>query len=154
MNDFSPSCSCARLVTAGLLLVLFSGCATFRSYDSEMTKTINFAAAGDVDGAIKQLERNNRNAHKDLLYYLELGELQRLNRRYEESEKAWLEADGHVLAWEKAALVNPENLLGSVTSAVLNDKTLPYEGHDYEKVMLAPASRSIASRGAISTWHE
>ena len=136
MNDFSPSCSRARLVTAGLLLVLFSGCATFRSYDSEMTKTLNFAAAGDVDAAIKQLEHNNRNAHKDLLYYLELGELQRLNRRYDESEKAWLEADGHVLAWEKAALVNPANLLGSVTSVVLNDKTLPYEGHDYEKVML------------------
>lgn len=136
MNDFSPSCSCVRLVTATLLLVTFSGCATFRSYDSEMTKTIDFVAAGDVDGAIKLLERNNRTDHKDLLYYLELGELQRLSRRYAESEKAWLEADGHVLAWEKAALANPEQLLGSLTSVVLNDKTLPYEGHDYEKVML------------------
>jgi hypothetical protein len=136
LNDFSPFCSCVRLATAALLLVMFSGCATFRSYDSEMTKTINFAAAGDVEGAIKQLERNNRTGHKDLLYFLELGELQRLNRRYDESEKAWVEADGHVLAWEKAALANPQQLLGSLTSAVLNDKTLPYEGHDYEKVML------------------
>jgi uncharacterized protein len=114
---------------------MLSGCATFRSYDSELTKTINLAAAGNVDGAIKRLEGNNR-LGKDLLYYLELGELQRLDRRYDESEKAWFAADAHVQAWEKTALANPEKLLGGVTSVVLNDKTIPYEGHDYEKVML------------------
>jgi len=41
-----------------------------------------------------------------------------------------------VQAWEKTALTNPEKLFGGVTSVVLNDKTMPYEGHDYEKVML------------------
>ena len=85
---------------------------------------------------VAQLESNNKHRRKDLLYYLELGELQRLNRRYDESEKAWLAADAHVQAWEKTALTNPEKLLGGVTSVVLNDKTIPYEGHDYEKVML------------------
>jgi hypothetical protein len=119
-----------------LLLAVLSGCATFRSYDSELSKTINLAAAGNVDGAIKQLESNNKRRNKDLLYYLELGELQRLNRRYDESEKAWLTADAQVQAWEKTALANPEKLLGSVTSLALNDKSMPYEGHDYEKVML------------------
>lgn len=115
---------------------MLSGCATFRSYDSELTSTINLAAAGNVDGAIKRLERNNRLGTKDLLYYLELGELHRLNHRYDESQKAWMTADAHVQAWEKTALANPEKLLGAVTSVVLNDKTIPYEGHDYEKVML------------------
>ena len=115
---------------------MLSGCATFRSYDSELTGTINLAAAGNVDGAIKQLEKNNKSRTKDLLYYFELGELQRLNNRYDESQKAWLAADAHVQAWEKTALANPEKLLGGVTSVLLNDKSTPYEGHDYEKVML------------------
>ena len=115
---------------------MLSGCATFRGYDSELTSTINLAAAGNVDSAIKQLERNNKRRTKDLLYYLELGELQRLNHRYDESQKAWLTADARVQAWEKTALANPEKLLGRVSSVLLNDKATPYEGHDYEKVML------------------
>ena len=115
---------------------MLSGCATFRSYDSELTGTMNLAAAGKVDGAIKQLEKNNKGSTKDLLYYFELGELQRLNNRYDESQKAWMAADARVQAWEKTALANPEKLLGGVTSVLLNDKSTPYEGHDYEKVML------------------
>ena len=135
MND-SLSFLPARFVAAVLTAALLSGCATFRSYNSEMTGTLNLAAAGDLDGAIKRLERNNELGRKDLLYYLELGELERLHQRYGESEKAWLAADERVQAWEQSALANPEKLLGSVSSALLNDKTLPYEGHDYEKVML------------------
>ena len=126
----------ARLAVCALSLAMLSGCATFRSYDSELTSTINLAASGNVEGAIKRLNGNNRLGSKDLLYYLESGELQRLKSNYGESEKAWLAADVHVQSWEKAAAYNPEKLLGGVGSVLLNDKSLPYEGHDYEKVML------------------
>lgn len=137
MKAFPPSFFLrARTAATALLLVMLSGCATFRSYDSELTNTINLAAAGNVDGAIKQLEGNNKRRTKDLLYYLELGELQRLSHRYDASQKAWMAADAHVQAWEKTALANPEKLLGGVGSVLLNDKSMPYEGHDYEKVML------------------
>ena len=135
MKDFLSSLL-ARLAMLALVAALLSGCATFRSYNSEMTSTLNLAAAGDLDGAIKRLERNNELGRKDLLYYLELGELERLHQRYGASEKAWLAADERVQAWEQSALANPEKLLGSLSSALLNDKALPYEGHDYEKVML------------------
>lgn len=136
MKAFPPSFFLARIAATALLLAMLSGCATFRSYDSELTRTINLAAAGNVDGAIKQLEGNNKRRTKDLLYYLELGELQRLNHRYDESQNAWMAADARVQAWEKTALANPEKLLGGVSSVLLNDKATPYEGHDYEKVML------------------
>ena len=126
----------ARTTATALLLAMLCGCATFRSYDSELTGAIDLAAAGKVDGAIKQLEKNNKGSTKDLLYYFELGELQRLNNRYDESQKAWMAADARVQAWEKTAIANPEKLLGGVTSVLLNDKSMPYEGHDYEKVML------------------
>jgi len=81
LNALPPSVFRIRIAATALLLATLSGCATFRSYDSELSKTINLAAAGNVDGAIKQLEGNNKRRSKDLLYYLELGELQRLNRR-------------------------------------------------------------------------
>ena len=137
LKTFSPTFFLrARTAATVVLLAMLCGCATFRSYDSELTGTMNLAAAGNVDGAIKQLERNNKGSTKDLLYYLELGELQRLSKRYDESEKAWITADAQVQAWEKTALANPEKLLGGVASVLLNDKSTPYEGHDYEKVML------------------
>src|SRR5712691_10965506 len=76
----------------GLVLSL-SGCAAFRSYDTELYRTLDEASAGI-------LESNNRGASKDLLYYLELGMLQRLGDRYAESQKSWMSANERVHAWE------------------------------------------------------
>ena len=126
----------ARIAAVALLLATLQGCATFRSYDSELTNTINLASAGNVDGAIRLLEGNNRYGRKDLLYYLELGELERLRNRYPESTTAWMTADAQLQVWENTTLTNPQQLLGRAGSLWLNDKSLPYRGHDYEKVML------------------
>lgn len=136
MTPLSPTSSRLRLATAVCLLAALCGCATFRSYDSELNATIGLAAAGDVDGALKNLDSHNKLGAKDLLYYMEKGELERLKFRFDESEKAWLAADAQVQEWEKTAAYNPEKLLGGMGSVLLNDKTLPYEGHDYEKVMV------------------
>ena len=125
-----------RDLAALLLIATLCGCATFRSYDAEMNHTIGLAASGNVDGAINLLERTNRFGRKDLLYYFELGELERLRNRYDESRKAWMEADARVQAWESTVATNPEKLIGNVASVLINDKARPYEGHDYEKVML------------------
>lgn len=132
-----PSVPATIRNTAALLLAaMLCGCATFRSYDAELNHAINLAAGGNVGGAINFLKHTNKRGRKDLLYYFELGELERLRNRYEESRKAWMEADARVRAWESAAAANPEKLAGNVTSVLLNDKARPYDGHDYEKVTL------------------
>ena len=113
-----------------------SGCAAFRSYDKELTETTQLAASGNVDGAIKQLNKNNKGKDKDLLYYLELGMMQRWIDRYPDSQKAWTSANETVQAWEQMAKTDPSKLGSSIASYVINDKVRPYEGHDYEKVML------------------
>ena len=119
----------------GLALCL-SGCAAFRSYDTEMHKTLDQASNGNLDGAIEVLESNNRGNYKDLLYYLELGMLQRLGDRYPDSQKSWMSANAYVQAWEHTAQTNPAKLLPGAASYLINDKVRTYEGHDYEKVML------------------
>ncbi len=118
------------------ICVLASGCATFRSYDKELNSTLGQVSSGNVDGAINVLQSNNKSDKKDLLYYFELGELQRLKDRYPDSQQSWRSADQRVKAWEETAKINPAKLLGGAGSLLLNDKSLPYEGHDYEKVML------------------
>jgi hypothetical protein len=122
------------LATAAVLAL--GGCATFRSYDAELQQALHAAQSGRLEAAIKTLDRINRGDDKDLLYHLEMGELQRLAGHYQHSQKAWRAADREVRRWEAAAALDPERVSGSVASYLVNDKLRPYEGQDYEKVML------------------
>jgi hypothetical protein len=84
---FSPRLRCptgdcrpaAGRPAAVLLVALLGACATLRSYNAELNQTLSIAASGRLDAAIKTHEKNNKKDDKDLLYYLEMGELQRLH---------------------------------------------------------------------------
>jgi hypothetical protein len=127
-----PSC---RWIAAGLTVCL-SGCAVVRSYDAELLYTLDRASSGNVASAISLLESNNPLPDKDLLYYFELGMLQRLNSRYDESQKAWQSAQKRIESPERTLLGSGVELLRSASSYVVSDRLRLYEAHDYEKVML------------------
>src|SRR4051812_24021191 len=86
---------------AFVLALCLGGCAAVRSYDAELYGTLDQASAGNVDSAIRILESNNRLPDKDLLFYLELGMLQRLGNRYPESQKSWMSANERIQSREK-----------------------------------------------------
>jgi uncharacterized protein len=137
-------------IAAVAVLLSMSGCASFRSYNHEMSQTMDLAAAGNIGSAIEQLEKRHRDADKDLLYFLELGELQRLAGRLEQSQQSWMAADLQVQAWEAAARADPQKLLGAAASLMINEKLAPYTGHDYEKVMLS--TRIALNHLALDQW--
>jgi len=118
------------------VVLLLSGCAAVRSYDAELYVTLERASSGAIDDAIRLLESNNRSRDKDLLYYLELGMLERLGGRYEESQKAWKSADARIQAAGAGGLAEASALMRGMSSYLINDKLRAYSGHDYEKVML------------------
>ena len=122
--------------SALLLTVVLSGCATMRSYEGALGATLQQASVGNVDGAIRQLESSSRATPKDVLYYSELGMLQRLGRRYEESDKAWLAAQALIEGRERSALAASKDALLAASSYLISDRMRTYEMHDYEKVML------------------
>jgi hypothetical protein len=132
MPSWPPSLR--ALVPALVLALGLTGCAAFRSYDRELTGTLNYAMAGNVDGAIKTLDSNNAFNDRDLLYYLELGMLQRLGNRYPDSQKTWTAANMRMQAEDSLSQVS--NLVRGGSSYLLSDKLRTYEGYDYEKVML------------------
>jgi hypothetical protein len=122
------------LVAAFVLALGLTGCAAFRSYDAELNATLNYAFSGNVEGAIKTLESHNRVPDRDLLYYFELGMLQRLGNRYQESQKTWMAASAQIQV--RDPLTQVRSLVGTGSSYLINDKLRTYEGYDYEKVML------------------
>jgi uncharacterized protein len=126
--------SLRALVSALVLALGLTGCAAFRSYDRELTGTLNYAMAGNVDGAIKTLDSNNASNDRDLLYYLELGMLQRLGNRYPDSQKTWTAANMRMQAEDSLSQVS--SLVRGGSSYLLSDKLRTYEGYDYERVML------------------
>ena len=135
----------------GLCVFVVSACATFRSYDREMFDTLSLVSSGNVDKAV-DVYQSGSSKHRDLLYYMESGELLRLAGRYEQSQKAWFEANRRVAAWEEQARLDPAMLLRDAGSLLINDNTRPYTGQDFEKVMLT--TRIALNYVALGQWDQ
>ena len=146
-----------RGIVIAIVAGIVAGCATVRTYDGELGATLSQAATGNLEAAVSRLEANNRTG-KDLLYYFELGMLERMRARYDESQKAWTVAQQRI----ESGTQSPADLLRSASSYVVSDKLRTYEAHDYEKVMLTTymalnylaMGRFEDARVAIKQTHE
>ncbi len=125
------------LLLVAMVLVL-TGCANVPTHDSRLAGSLAATTNGDIDEAIKTLDAQTADgANKtDLLLNLEKGELLRIGTRYQESLSAFEIADQKVKSWEDTAKNAPDKLMGQIGAVFLGDSSRPYEGQDYEKVML------------------
>lgn len=139
-----------RLLLCAAVAGSLAGCGALRGYRAEMDETLRLAASADVPGAIRILDRNNGGSKKDLLYYMEVGELKRLQNDFPGSFEALRLADAEVLAWEAAARLDPTRSVGQAASFLVNDKVRTYEGQDYEKVMVT--TRMAMDHLAMGDW--
>jgi hypothetical protein len=129
---------------------VLTGCGALRSYRAEMDKVMERTAAGDVPGAISVLEKHNSSDTKDILYFMELGELRRFENDFAGSFEALRNADTEVLAWEAAARLDPTRTVGRTASFIVNDRVRTYEGFDYEKVLIT--TRMAMNHLALGDW--
>ncbi|MBF0626751.1 MAG: hypothetical protein HQL91_00880 [Magnetococcales bacterium] len=151
MSPWSLTKKSLLLAALALNATLNAGCSgMMRNYDSELQSTTQMVAANQPEQALQILEKNNPDKQKDLLYYLEKGELLRMSRDFSASRACWMDADRVVRQWEETAKTDPAKLLGHLTSAVVNDKTRPYEGFDYEKVLLT--AKIALDHIALGDW--
>ena len=128
---------------------LLSGCVT-GGYHEQVASTVNATKIGAVDVALSDLEQKNPDKDKDLLYYLEKGELLRMKGSYPDSRDNWLQADTKVRDWEEAVKTDPSKLMGDIGSFLINDTTRRYDGRDYEKVLLSV--RLALDHLALGDW--
>jgi hypothetical protein len=135
-------CACAVL----------AACATFRSYNMELTRTLDLAGTGALTAALDSYESYNKRGKKDLLYYFEKGELLRLSGRFAESQAAWFEADALLQTWEDTARLHPERVVRDLGSILVSDRLRPYDGSDFEKVMLT--ARIALNHIALGEWDQ
>lgn len=117
-------------------LALCSGCSTFRTYKTETAPVVQHTSNGQIDQALAKLEENAPK-ERDILYYMEKGELLRLKKAFPDSSSAWKEADKMIDVWEHEAKMSFGKAGRGLSSMLLNDKSMRYDGEDYEKVMLS-----------------
>lgn len=129
--------------------LLLSACVT-TGYHEQVSGSVDAAKAGAVDVALNTLEQRNQGKDKDLLYFFEKGELQRMKGSYTDSRDSWLQADAKVREWEDAVRTDPSKLMGDIGSFLINDTTRRYDGRDYEKVMLSV--RLALDHIALGDW--
>ena len=115
------------------LVLLAGGCTTH----SHRVNTLNSAwESADIDRAVRVTSNaadrsdGRRNA---VLWHLELGAALRTAGEYEESNRAFDEADRRISEYEEKARVR----VGvAAAAAMTNLNALPYEGYAYDKIML------------------
>jgi hypothetical protein len=125
-----------KIIITTIFLSLITGCSTFRSYKNESDEISKFSKAGQFDQALQILD-SEAPSDRDLLYFMEKGELLRLKKSFPESIASWKQSDKKIAEWESEAKVTLSKVGSGVASAVVNDKSSRYDGQDYEKVMLS-----------------
>jgi len=123
-------------VKAAFVVLLTASLAACAGYTKQTAEVVQASQTGNVDQALTALESGNKSSDKDLLYYLEKGELLRQKGSFADSRASWLSADEKVRTWEDAVKTDPGKLMGEIGSVLLNDTTRRYDGRDYEKTFL------------------
>jgi len=146
----------SRLLTRGTLALactaLLGACA--QNYTNKISSTTDALKTGSVDAAIAAHEaayKDTAVADRDLLYFLERGELLRTgNKDLADSTQAWLTADERVRGWEDEARGKLQKGAGQLGAWLLSDGLARYDGQDYEKVWLS--TRLAENHLAAGDW--
>ena len=94
------------------LISLVAGCAS-NGYDRKATTTVDAMKSGSAELALQALEQQNPDKDKDLLYFMEKGELLRMKGSYEASKETWLAADEKMMFATRNARISPSTSASS-----------------------------------------
>ncbi|TMS59199.1 hypothetical protein MW7_003195 [Imbroritus primus] len=139
-------------MVAGALLL--SACA--QNYHTKVADTAQHWTSGNVEGALAAHDKayaDVKPADRDLLYYLERGELLRSSEKnLADSTEAWQQANNQLQTWEDDTRTNLTKGAGELGALLLSDGFRRYEGQDYEKVMLS--TRLAGNHLTAGNWND
>lgn len=117
------------------LVLLLPGCAAWEDYNEETQKARSRFQGGDFDSALESLAGGVDNELDGLCYSLERGTIAQAAGKYELSKTEFERAEKKVEYFEDRGL-SPKNAAEYAGSILVNEKTIPYEGEDFEKILI------------------
>jgi hypothetical protein len=123
------------LATAFAAVVLLPGCAAWENWNDETKVARRDFERADFQGALDSLAGGVENELDGLCYSLERGTIAQASGQYELSIGEFERAERKVEYFEDRGL-SPKNAAQYAGSILVNEKTVPYEGEDFEKILI------------------
>lgn len=115
-----------------LFLILILSCASCATYQGKTSELQNNIFDGNLNLAISSIDKNTflLQERNKLLYLLEKGKIEHLNKNYESSNNYFEQA--YILVDDKIKT----NVGQAIASKLTNPMAEPYKGEDFEKVLI------------------
>jgi hypothetical protein len=128
----------SRLLFFFLLIGCLSACSVLSDYPGNTESARAHFFSGHFDAALSEYRLGIEDHSLDrILYLLEAGTAAHQGKKYSESNALFEQAENLIETYEDRAKVSVSEQTENLGSLMLNDKTLPYEGLAFEKVLLS-----------------
>jgi uncharacterized protein len=119
-----------------LILFITPGCSNLGSY-ARMTDQARLSISqGRFEDALTVFPEKSAKGKNEVLVRLERGVLLQNMGRYDESAKEFELADTRIRDYEDKAVISATRTTSQIGSLILNEKVRPYEGEDFEKILI------------------
>jgi len=127
-----------RIVLACLALLPAAGaaCTVFTFYPQQMQGALDDFEAGKLDAAYEAVEKEYGSGLNQLLYLLEGGMILHCMGDLPRSNQIFTEANEIIRKYQEKAVVSLGQGTAQVGSLLVNEKTLPYRGEPFERVLV------------------
>ena len=119
-----------------LLPLILVACSTLTHYPVETQDLISDFEGGSSEEAFGQADKRSKKGLNRLAYLLEGGMILHTRGDLEASNAEFEEAEAVIRHYEEKAVVSLSKGTGQAGSIFVNEKTLPYTGEPFEKVLV------------------
>ncbi|MEW6443308.1 MAG: hypothetical protein AB1640_20420 [bacterium] len=112
------------------------GCSTFTSYPERIQGPLESFQSGKLEGSFKEVEGRWDKRLDKLVWLLEGAMVLHTDGRLEQSNEVLARSEELIEHYEQKAVVSVTDTASQGASLVLNEKTIPYEGEPFEKVLV------------------
>lgn len=119
-----------------LLLLLLPSCSVFVSYRDRIEGPLEKFESGFFDDSYEDLEKRARKGTGRLAYLLEAATVLHTKGDLVESNRVFSTSEALIRSYEERAVISLSDTAAQGASLVLNEKTIPYEGEPFEKVLI------------------
>ena len=116
-----------------LAALVCSACSLVTHYPEQMQGTLEDFDTGNFAAAYQRVEKEYNGA---LLPFLEGGTILQCQGSQEESNRVFSQAAERIQAYQEKALLSLSQGAAQLGSLLVNEKTLPYQGEPFERVMV------------------
>ena len=119
-----------------ILMLALSGCSSLQNYTRKTAPARALIAAGNFNGALATFPETAATGKDEILIRLERGMILQDAGLFEQSSQEFELADTKIREFEDRAVISASKALSETESLLFNEQVMPYEGEDFEKILL------------------